>query len=188
MDAKRRAKMASRLRIISSPSPSTAWEYTPYVSIFLLWPTNFFSWPSGRELLSETKVCRISYGGAVDQALKVAAGEPADGLMPNPRLDFIAPAARHLAAVAVTGGGLLGFEELRIKDRDLCGGIYGGIIQPGVRLGVGLPLAGAAGLCAGKGFALPVLLHVDLPALAALDLLRRVLSLAHTKTPFGYRK
>lgn len=38
------------------------------------------------------------------------------------------------------------------------------VIQPGIRFGVGLPLAGAAGLCAGKGAALAVLLYLDLPA------------------------
>ena len=55
-------------------------------------------------------------------------------------------------------------------------------IQPGVCLGVGFPLAGAAGLIATEGFTLAVFLHIDLPTAIFFEPDSRARSFAHDGT------
>ena len=92
-----------------------------------------------------------------------------------------APAAFHRLPVALGGGELpLG----QVFRPDICHRLAPGLdplVQPVVRLGVGLPLAGAARLEAVEAAALAVLLDVDLPAAQLFQPDRRVGASAHTK-------
>ena len=94
-----------------------------------------------------------------------------------------APAAFHGLPVALGGGELpLG----QVFRPDICHRLAPGLdplVQPVVRLGVGLPLAGAARLEAVEAAAFAVLLDVDLPASIFVRPDRRVGASAHIQKP-----
>ena len=97
-----------------------------------------------------------------------------------------APAAFHRLPVALGGGELPLGQVFRPDIRHRFAPGLDPFVQPVVRLGVGLPLAGAAGLEAVEAAALAVLLDIDLPAAIFVRPDRRVGASAHTKTSFGY--
>lgn len=96
-----------------------------------------------------------------------------------------APAAFHRFPVALGGGELPLGQVFRPDIRHRLAPGLDPFVQPFVRLGVGLPLAGAARLEAVEAAALAVLLDVDLPAAQLFQPDRRVGASAHTKTSLG---
>ena len=91
------------------------------------------------------------------------------------------PAAFHGLPVALGGGELPLGQVFRPDIRHRLAPGLDPFVQPGVRLCIGFPLAGAAGLEAVEAAPLAVLLDIDLPAAIFVRPNRRVGASAHTK-------
>lgn len=102
----------------------------------------------------------------VDDALQVLFGKAGDPLAPDPGQHPDLPPAGNVLAVAGRGGFLLDGVPFPVQIFHPGAAGIDALIQPGVCLGVGLPLAGAARLRAVEALAGSVLLHVDTPAVA----------------------
>lgn len=109
-------------------------------------------------------------------------GEIANAQRAANRKNIVFPVLPALGQVGSAGRTGQIIQPVGVELGHLGGRADDAFIQPGVCLGVGFPLAGAAGLIATEGFTLAVFLHIDLPTAIFFEPDSRARSFAHDGT------
>lgn len=107
--------------------------------------------------------------GQVDALLQIALGELLDAQIPDDRKKIVVTILETLIVEGCAASNGDFFQPLGIQGRDLFAAVVDVVIKPGVGLGVGFALAGAAGRAAVEALSLAVFLHGDAPAVFFFD-------------------
>ena len=115
----------------------------------------------------------------IEDGLQVGLGKVGDLQPAADRQDVVFPVFLALGKIRCPGGAGQLLQPAGIEFGHLGGGADDPFVEPGVGLGVRLPLAGAAGFEAVEGPALAVLLNFDLPTPTAFNPDGRACSFTH---------
>ena len=109
------------------------------------------------------------FKGQVDALLQIALGELVDAQLPDDRQNVVGSIPGALIKIGGAAGERNILQPLGIQGGDLFAAVVDVVIKPGVGLGVGFALAGAAGRAAVEALSLAVFLHGDAPAVFFFD-------------------